>query len=156
MEEAEKRHPGIIGYGLPWGFPAWVATGASPPYPAPGFSPLTNATAKYIAKWVWGAKQYHGHEIQYVGLWNERIFTTDYIKALRRELNEHGAQNTKIVVSDNGPGSDAFILKDIEKDPGLRDAVDVIGMHYPKGSVMSAAAVASGITLWSSEESSTI
>jgi len=156
MEEAEKRHPGIIGYGLPWGFPAWVAAGASPAYPTPGFSPLTNATANYIAKWVQGAKQHHGHEIQYVGLWNERQYTTDYIKALRRELNKHGAQHTKIVVSDNPDGSDTVILKQMEDDPELRDIVDVIGIHYPQGSVVSAAAVASGITLWSSEESSTI
>jgi len=163
MEQAEKRHPGIIGYGLPWGFPAWVAakpnagkTPWNPPYPTPGFSPLTNATANYIAKWVQGAKQHHGHEIQYVGLWNERIYTTDYIKALRRELDIHGAQHTKIVVSDNGPGEDATILHQMEDDPELRNFVDVIGIHYPQGSVVSAAAVASGITLWSSEESSTI
>jgi len=40
-------------------------------------------------------------------------------------------------------------------DADFREAVDIIGVHYPDGSTSTAKAKASGKTLWSSEDSST-
>jgi galactosylceramidase len=60
MTEAKKRNPDIKLYGLPWAFPAWVGNGTGNPYAYP------ELTAEYIVKWVDGAKQVYGLDIDYV------------------------------------------------------------------------------------------
>ena len=78
MKEAKRRNPNIKLYGLGWGFPSWVAEGGS--------SPLTNSTAMYTTKWLTGARDVHGLHIDYVGIWNERSYSRDYIHALSDHL----------------------------------------------------------------------
>ena len=80
MREAKRRNPAIKLYGLSWGFPAWVAEGGS--------SPLTNSTASYITKWLTGARDVHGLHIDYVGIWNERSYSREYIHALSTHIRQ--------------------------------------------------------------------
>ena len=80
MREAKRRNPSIKLYGLSWGFPAWVAEGGS--------SPLTNSTASYITKWLTGARDVHGLHIDYVGIWNERSYSREYIHALSQHIRQ--------------------------------------------------------------------
>lgn len=49
--------------GLPWAFPGWVGNGSNWPYHFP------HITARYVVSWVIGAKQYHGLDIDYIGVW---------------------------------------------------------------------------------------
>ena len=79
MKEAKRRNPSIKLYALSWGFPSWVAEG--------GGSPLTNSTAVYVTKWLVGARDVHGLHIDYIGLWNERSYSREYIHALSEHIN---------------------------------------------------------------------
>uniref|UniRef100_A0A9J7X9Y5 Galactocerebrosidase n=1 Tax=Cyprinus carpio carpio TaxID=630221 RepID=A0A9J7X9Y5_CYPCA len=74
MKEAKKRNPNIKLIGLPWAFPGWVGEGTQWPY----FFP--NVTADYVVSWIYGAKQHHNLDIDYIGIWNERKYDPVYIK----------------------------------------------------------------------------
>jgi hypothetical protein len=50
MREAKQRHSGMVLYGLPWTFPAWV--GAPENVTS---DPFTEKAASYITKWIEGA-----------------------------------------------------------------------------------------------------
>eukprot|EP00759_Apiculatamorpha_spiralis_P041702 PhF_6_TR40219/c0_g1_i1/m.59754/K01202/GALC; galactosylceramidase len=151
MVEAKKRNPNIKLYGLAWAYPQWVTC-------APGT--MTNCTdniytypdvtARYITKWIAGAKNTYGLDIDYVGSWNERPYNTTYLKALRRTLDSNGFPNTKIVA----PDSDWSIAGDILKDPELAEAVYGLGAHYP-GTTSTPDAVKTDKPLWASEDDST-
>lgn len=64
LSEAKKRNPNIKTYGLPWAYPGWVGG------PEQSGSPFThpNLTSTYIMKWMEGAKDVYGIDIDYIGL----------------------------------------------------------------------------------------
>lgn len=153
MNEAKKRNPDIKLYGLSWAFPQWVTcapgtlsncSAANDPYGYP------DQLATYITKWVTGAQNTYGLEIDYIGSWNERAYNTTYLKTLRKHLDTAGATNTKIVAPDSGWS----IAGDILADPDLAAAVWGIGAHYP-GMSSSSQAEQTGKPLWASEDDST-
>eukprot|EP00045_Choanoeca_perplexa_P015139 m.184168 g.184168 ORF g.184168 m.184168 type:complete len:838 (-) comp16901_c0_seq12:1061-3574(-) len=152
MVEAQKRNPAIVGYGLPWGYPAWIGNGGNPSGQA---SLLGQDQADYITRWALGAEEVYNHTIGYMGIWNERQWTPDYVKLLRATLDKANLQHVKLVVADNALGSEDSIVEQMASDAEFRAAVDIIGVHYPDGSTSTAKAKASGKTLWSSEDSST-
>ncbi|KAK2864251.1 hypothetical protein Q7C36_003405 [Tachysurus vachellii] len=144
MKEAKKRNPDIMLIGLPWAFPGWVANGTNWPYNFP------NITANYVVSWVIGAKHYHGLDINYIGVWNERNFDSKYIQVLRDTLDRAHLPNVGIIAADgNWDISSALLV-----DPYLNDAVEVIGVHYP-GTTTVKEALLTGKKLWSSEDYST-
>jgi galactosylceramidase len=70
MNEAKKRNPNIKLYGLAWAWPQWVSCApgtldncTNNPYAYP------EQTATYVTKWVAGAKNTYGLDIDYVGSW---------------------------------------------------------------------------------------
>ena len=71
-------------------------TGSSSPYTAP------EVTARYVTKWVDGAKQQYGLDLDYVGVWNERAANGPYVKQLRQSLDDAGFRETAIVAADGG------------------------------------------------------
>ncbi|XP_076075619.1 galactocerebrosidase-like isoform X2 [Mytilus galloprovincialis] len=117
MKEAKKRNPDILLYGLPWGWPGWIGNGTHNPYYN------VNTTAVYIIKWIQGAKKYHDLDINFVGIWNELAYSIEYIKTLRRSLDQNGFHDVKIVAVDGG----FEIINDMLKDPELFDAIEYIG-----------------------------
>ncbi len=169
MKEARKRNPEIILSTTQCGAPAWIG-------PDIGFSsqaPLnperkqanrkkfySQDNANYLVAFVNGAKDYHGLEINYVGLWNETTPDPEWIKLLRRTLDEAGLKQVRIIAADL-PGRQPWVIaEDMLKDKALMDAVAVVGAHYPgqprKGMDIvydsTAAARQTGKPLWSSEE----
>uniref|UniRef100_A0A8C1T0J6 Galactocerebrosidase n=1 Tax=Cyprinus carpio TaxID=7962 RepID=A0A8C1T0J6_CYPCA len=90
MKEAKKRNPNIKLIGLPWAFPGWVGEGTQWPY----FFP--NVTADYVVSWIYGAKQHHNLDIDYIGIWNERKYDPVYIKVLRDTLDRVGYTNIAV------------------------------------------------------------
>uniref|UniRef100_A0A7M4EEP3 Galactocerebrosidase n=1 Tax=Crocodylus porosus TaxID=8502 RepID=A0A7M4EEP3_CROPO len=80
MKEAKKRNPNIKLIGLPWAFPGWIGRGENWPYDYP------DVTVYYIVSWIWGAKQYHDLDIDYIGIWNERSFNSKYIKNIKTSV----------------------------------------------------------------------
>lgn len=145
MTEAKKRNPNITLIGLPWAFPGWIGRGKNWPYDFP------DVTVSYIVSWITGAKQYHDLDIDYVGIWNERNFDIKYIKLLRYTLDKAGLERVRIIASDNlwEP-----ITLSVQRDEELREAVDVLGAHYP-GTTSVPEAVKLGKQLWASEDYST-
>ncbi|MCJ8743896.1 hypothetical protein PDJAM_G00099610 [Pangasius djambal] len=144
MKEAKKRNPNITLIGLPWAFPGWVGHGSGWPYNFP------DITANYVVSWVIGAKQYHGLDIDYIGIWNERNFDSKYIQVLRDTLDRADLPNVGIIAADG----DWAISKAMLVDPYLNDAVEIIGVHYP-GTMTVKEALLTGKKLWSSEDYST-
>ena len=121
------------------------------PLPSPlNRKPLSPTTAD-ITKWVAGAKNTYGLDIDYIGSWNERGFDATYLKTLRKTLDFNGFNNTKIIAADSSWDP---ISTDILNDPDLSSAVHGIGCHYP-GMSSSSSAQKTGKPLWASEDDST-
>ena len=121
MQEAKARNPAIKLFALPWTFPGWLAEGEgdNSPYDHP------KVTADYVCQWVRGANSTYGLHIDYVGVWNERGYTIDYIDILRQTLDSYGFDDTAIVAHD----ASFDIVADILDNATLAAAVDVIGVH---------------------------
>ncbi|XP_046548415.1 galactocerebrosidase-like [Haliotis rubra] len=143
MKEAKQRNPNIKLYGLPWGWPGWVGW---------NLYDTSDQTASYIVNWVLGANATHGLHIDYVGIWNERMYNVEYIKTLRKTLDRHGLVDTHIVAPDNFHWD---IADDILADPELAQALYAIGSHYPT-TRSTPTAVKTGKRLWASEDNAEV
>jgi hypothetical protein len=109
--------------------------------------------ANYLVKFIQGAKQHHGLDIEYVGIWNETNYDVGYIKMLKKTLLASGLK-TKIVAADLYENQ-WKIADDFKLDPLLKEAVYAISAHYArvKGNFyVTGGALASGKPLWSSED----
>eukprot|EP01064_Diplonema_japonicum_P018636 TRINITY_DN27337_c0_g1_i1.p1 TRINITY_DN27337_c0_g1~~TRINITY_DN27337_c0_g1_i1.p1 ORF type:complete len:826 (+),score=211.85 TRINITY_DN27337_c0_g1_i1:46-2523(+) len=152
MKEAKARNPEIKLYGLPWAFPGWV--GNDPATGAPSGSPFTypNQTSHYILEWLKGAKQAHGLDIDYIGVWNERSSTAAYAASLKQSMRNAGF-DTKLIAKDDAPG---VFCDQLKKDPEYAKQVDIVGVHYPSdyGHADYFVCHELGKPLWASEESS--
>ncbi len=62
--------------------------------------PLNANQAYYQVKFLQGALKYYGISFDYVGIWNEKSWTIDYVKLLRKELDVNGLDFVKIVIGD--------------------------------------------------------
>lgn len=144
MKEAKARNPDIKLYGLAWAFPGWVGNHSGSPFDFP------DLTARYLVEWVSGAKKQYDLDIDYLGIWNERSSDSVFVQTLRKALNAAGITGTKIVVKDGGND----ICNDLAKDKAYRDAVDIVGLHYPSDFKDYSVCQSLGKPIWSSEESS--
>ena len=142
MAEAKARNPAIQLYGLSWGFPGWVAEGGS--------SPLTNSTVQYIVKWLLAARDVHGLTIDYIGIWNERDYSSPYIVSLHAALQSNNLSTTRIVAADDCCPQ-WNICDDMLTDAAMSAAVTFIGGHYPNEQT-TASCVKLPQRKWSSED----
>eukprot|EP00475_Leptophrys_vorax_P014519 TRINITY_DN20832_c0_g1_i2.p1 TRINITY_DN20832_c0_g1~~TRINITY_DN20832_c0_g1_i2.p1 ORF type:complete len:770 (+),score=190.41 TRINITY_DN20832_c0_g1_i2:43-2352(+) len=142
LEQAKARNPHIKTYVLSWGFPRWVADDKG--------SPLTDKNVEYQIQWMIGARDFHNVTIDYIGVWNERYWSAEYIRTLRTRLNETGFLSTQIVAADTWWGSIDSLINDQE----TMSYVSVLGSHYP-GTYTSDKLISIGKPLWSSEDYST-
>jgi hypothetical protein len=141
MKEAKKRNPGIILDVIQLGNQEWIGEKQFPradqnePWEQrknTNFKKfLTKDNAEFVASYLKGAEKYHGLKIDYTGIWNEMGYTTDYIKLLRKTLDENGLQRVKIVAADDTGPHCWHITHDLLKDKQLLDSVYAIGVHYP-------------------------
>lgn len=120
MKEAKKRNPDILLDALQWGAPSWVGDGKF----------YSDDNIDFIISFVKGAKKYHDLKIDYVGIWNERMYNTEYIKHFRKRMNEESLADVKLVAADITGPEVWSIGKEMLRDKSLREAVDVIGDHY--------------------------
>ena len=145
INEAKIRNPDIKVYGLPWGFPSWIGSGA-----------LNENMANYIINWILGAKLRYNVTIDYIGIWNEDHWSIEYVVLLYNKLKENKLENiTKIVVADGMINNVYSILDGMENNKTFDEALDIIGIHYPPSSESTYNMSESGKILWSSEDSST-
>lgn len=144
MSEARKRNPNILLDTLPWGAPGWIGGGHL----------YSTDMANYMADFIKGAQTQHYLNIEFTGIWNERMFDANYVKELHHVLtNAH--LSTKIVCCDAYPSMDFgewAIVDEALKDPELKNAIAAIGVHYPREHDTPQAARQIGKPLWSSED----
>ncbi len=146
IKEARKRNPQITLDSLPWGAPGWIGNGHF----------YSQDMADYVAKFIQGAKSRHNLDIQYTGIWNEAPYESAYVKMLKKTLLRNRLP-TRIVCCDLMPNQQQWsrVTDDMSKDPEFRNAVSVIGVHYPdvvKAATAPEAARKSGKPLWASED----
>jgi galactosylceramidase len=97
-------------------------------------------------QWLQAARTVHNLTIDFVGIWNERGYTTQYIISLHEGIRAANL-STKIVGHDSGWD----ICAPVNSNPALATAVDVIGAHYP-GTHSDPACQTTGKPLWASED----
>jgi hypothetical protein len=144
MTEAKKRNPDIYLDCLEWGAPGWIGNGKY----------YSQDNIDYIIAFIKGARQYHNLKIDYTGIWNERMYDIDFIKNLRKALNENGLKEVKLVAADLCCGPQWKIADDMKLDEELRKSVDVIGDHYTerdRAYNSSENAKSFGIPVWNNE-----
>uniref|UniRef100_A0A914X953 galactosylceramidase n=2 Tax=Plectus sambesii TaxID=2011161 RepID=A0A914X953_9BILA len=147
MKEAKKRNPDILLSALSWAFPGWVGDYGSDPYKN------VSKLAYYTVSWIKGAKEVHNLTIDFIGIWNERMWNNDYILELRSSLDRNGFRNTKIVAPDTF-GMEYSGFEKLFENATLRNALYAIGVHYP-GTELPRNMRSNGVPLWSSEDYST-
>ncbi|MEV4441142.1 ricin-type beta-trefoil lectin domain protein, partial [Streptomyces sp. NPDC049577] len=143
--QAKARNPGIKLAALSWGAAGWVGNGHF----------WSQETIGYLMSWM-GCAARHGLTVDYLGGWNERGFDAAWYRKLKDALVSHGYA-TKVVAADDTWGvADAMAW-----DPAFKDAVDIVGVHYPCGyqtdfsaCPSTATARALGKPLWASENGS--
>jgi len=141
MQEAKKRNHDLTLDCLAWGAPGWIGNGKF----------YSQDMADYVAKFLLGAKQTQGLDIDYTGIWNETTHNVSWIKQLRRTLDRNGLQRVGIVAADDYARGGWKIVDEMEHDAELRSAVARVGVHYP-GTKSPANAQSIGCPLWSSED----
>jgi galactosylceramidase len=147
LKEAKKRNPNILTYGLPWAFPRWLAEEEHNP-----FQHLDRIT-NYTLQWVKGAREKHGIEIDYLGIWNEAGTSRDYLIALRKVLDENGFDKVQLVSNDGQPQT---LCPALVNDTEYAQDIDILGFHYPNDNQPSMWKICNSFQtpIWAAEESS--
>ena len=101
---------------------------------------------RYIVNWLQAAQRVHNLTISFVGVWNERAYTADYIVSLHAAIRGAGLA-TRVV----GHDSNWDICAPVTTNAALAAAVDVIGAHYP-GTHADPACELTQKPLWASED----
>jgi hypothetical protein len=144
MKEAKKRNPDIFLDCLEWGAPGWIGEGKY----------YSKDNINYIIAFITGARKYHDLKIDFTGIWNERLYDVQFIKDLRKALDENGLKEVKLIAADQCCHKQWQIADDMKKDEELRKAVDVIGDHYSErdnGYNSTDNAKSFGIPIWNNE-----
>ncbi|WP_051366398.1 ricin-type beta-trefoil lectin domain protein [Hamadaea tsunoensis] len=147
MEQAKARNPNIKLAALSWGAPGWIGNGNF----------WSADMVNYLIAWLDCAKNSHGLTIDYLGGWNERGYNKGWYESLKAGLNSHGYAAVKVVADDTS----FSVADDVVADSTFAASVDVLGSHYVCGyrgsqsnCPSSSNALASGKTLWASENGS--
>ncbi len=141
MEEAKRRNRDVILDCLAWGAPGWIGGGKY----------YSQDMADYVVKFLQGAKKVHHLDIAYTGIWNETSHDTNWIKLLRRTLDQAGLQKVGVVAADDYDRNGWKIVDEMIANPELRSAVARVGVHY-RDAKSPATAHNIGCPLWSSED----
>ncbi|GAP72593.1 galactosylceramidase [Candidatus Symbiothrix dinenymphae] len=121
MKEAKKRNPAIKLDILEWGAPGWIGDGKF----------YSDDNIDYHISFIRGAKKYHNLDIDYVGIWNERMYDTEYIKRFRKKLDQEALSQVQLVAADLNTTRTAWMIGDeMLQDKDLMASVNVIGGHY--------------------------
>lgn len=117
LKEAKKRNPQILTDCLEWGCPGWIGNGRF----------YSQDNIDYIISFLKGAIKYQDVRFDYTGVWNERMYDADWIKLLRKNLDNNGFSDVKIIAPDN---FDWNIADQMKVDEALNHAIYAIGIHY--------------------------
>ncbi len=148
LREAKRRNPALTLDATAWSAPGWLGGGNF----------WSNDTIDYYIKWLEGLRSIHHLELDAIGCRNEKGTDYAFAKALRKALDARGFSSVKLHGFDNWPPETKLaFVKDMESDPDLRAAIDVISGHtfYENGQVpadIQAKAAAWGKPIWNTED----
>ena len=85
----------------------------------------------YQVNWLKCARDMHGIEVDWLGLWNERPWgTTDYVKSLRRAMDAAGLTHTQLALVDGRmPGASDPLFTGLANDKEFASAFGAVGLH---------------------------
>jgi len=122
IQEAKKRNPNIILYGLEWGTPRFIGENST------GFHSPDNWD--YILRWLQCIQNTTGYTVDYLGDWNEKpMGPTDYVKGLRSTLDAGGFSNTLISLMDNDYSLNNLVEQAVQ-DSDFNASFISVGRHY--------------------------
>ena len=127
LKEAKNRNPAIKTYALAWGVPGWIGQNGNASA-KPNF--YSDENIEYHIRWVLGLKKWHGIQLDYMGIWNEKGPNLDWIVQLRRALDAEptGVGRQVEIVAADGRWEICAMLK---ANTTVAAAVAKIGVHYP-------------------------
>eukprot|EP00912_Choanoflagellata_sp_UC4_P002359 UC4_evm4s1483 len=125
MKEAKLRNPNIELLALVYAWPSWISPNSDTPWES-NIS-ISNAV-QYVVDYVSGLHEEHNLQLDWVGCWNEREYSVDYITQLRKALDSAGHHKVKIVASDKSWDP---ISTDFLQNESIRKSVDALSQHYP-------------------------
>ena len=144
MREAQQRSPRLALDATAWSAPAWV-----------GHYWSDDMVDYYIA-WLQGLRHVHHLELDALGCHNEKGWSADFAKLLRRAMNDHGFSNVRLHGFGNWGESKMDFVRVMQQDPELRDALDAVCAHtfteIPLTPEQRSAIEALGKPIWNSED----
>ena len=117
MQETKRRNPDLALDATAWSAPAWVGNFWS------------DDMVDYYIAWLQGLRQVHGLELDALGCHNEKGWSGDFAKHLRRAMNERGFRDVKLHGFGNWGNQKMDFLKYMQEDAELRDALDAVCAH---------------------------
>ncbi|MFG3056263.1 ricin-type beta-trefoil lectin domain protein [Kitasatospora sp. NPDC048239] len=124
MEQAKARNPDIKLAALSWGAPGWVNDNSTT-----SNTVYTPKMHDYLLSWLGCARQ-HNLTIDYLGGWNEHDADPQWYVGLKNKLVAGGYGSVKVVAPDQ---FGYRVVDQLTNDAAFRNAVDVVGVHYPCG-----------------------
>lgn len=144
MREAQQRNPLLALDATAWSAPAWVGNFWS------------QDMADYYLAWLQGLREVHGLELDALGCHNEKGWSGDFAKMLRKAMNERGFANVKLHGFGNWGQSKMDFVRAMQEDKELADALDAVCAHtyseIPLSTEQRAAIEAMGKPIWNSED----
>lgn len=117
MKEAKLRNPKLSLDATSWSAPGWVK------------SFWSKDMVDYYIAWLHGLREVHGLELDAIGCHNEKGVDYNFAKMLRQSMDENGFKNVKLHAFDNWGDGKMDFLKDMQNDPELCEAVDIVSAH---------------------------
>ncbi len=138
MQQAKLRNPTITLEALEWGAPGWIGNGKF----------FSQDNIDYILNFIRGAKNNYGLTIDEVGIRNETDFDANWIISLKAALQQAGL-STRVIAADQ---ASAEIVNQMVANSALMSAVDIVGIHYPRGDRGPIVQLPGSKSIWASEE----
>lgn len=144
MNEARKRNPDLNIDATAWSAPAWVGDFWS------------QDMVDYYISWLAGLEAEHGIRPDALGCHNEKGWSGDFAKALKKAMVANGYGDVILHGFGNWGDSKMDFLKTMAEDPELCAALDVVDAHtfseIPLTAEQRELVDSLGKTLWNSEE----
>jgi galactosylceramidase len=130
MTEAHKRNPGLVLDGTIWSAPGWIGDRGGLFAGSGDARFFSQDTADYYVAWLRGLRDVYGLQMDALGMRNEKGVSYGLVKAMRKTLNASGFGKVRLHAFDNWPDDTKFdFVKDLDTDPELAAAIDVISAH---------------------------
>ncbi|WP_347302979.1 hypothetical protein V5740_13450 [Croceibacterium sp. TMG7-5b_MA50] len=163
MREAKRRNAALTLDGTAWSAPGWIGTsGELFDQDTDGFyrgdrAFFSRDTIDYYLKWLDGLHSVWGLRMDAIGVRNEKGVSYGFVKAFRRALDDGGHAQVRLHAFDNWPEWKLRFVDDMQQDPELRDAIDVISAHtfysnFRASPQMQQAAASMGKPIWNTED----